>query len=139
VITPLAYKILRRIRIYPPLFIGALMSLVVITSMVYRFTITDLVILPFALLAVFGGIAALVGFKAGNWMLLCASLVPLVFGSYFHYMRIRFIIENGGMEGPGGFGSPLAFLIGWISTTICFFLPGLVWTVWTLYAIKRNN
>jgi len=137
--TPLAYAILRRIRIYPALLIGALMSCVAITSMVLRFTITDMVILPFALLAMIGGGLALVGFKAGNWMLLCASLAPLALGCFFHYARIRFMIENGGMEGPGGYGSPLAFLLGWITTTIIFFLPGLVWTVWNLYAIKHNG
>jgi hypothetical protein len=63
---PLAYTILRRIRIYPPLLIGALMSSVVITSMVLRFTITDMVILPFALLAMFGGILALAGIQSGK-------------------------------------------------------------------------
>jgi hypothetical protein len=115
------------------------MSSVVLTSIFHRFTITDMLIIPFALLAMIGGILALVGLKAGNWMLLGASLGPLALGCFFHYDRIRFMIENGGMEGPGGYGSPLAFLLGWITTTIIFFLPGLVWTVWNLYAIKHNG
>ena len=92
VMTPLAYAILRRIRIYPPLLIGALMSSVVITSMVLRFTITDMVILPFALLAMFGGILALLGFKAGNWMLLCASLAP--FAENMRFLRRRILIPS---------------------------------------------
>jgi hypothetical protein len=137
--TPLRSPILRRIRIYPQLLIGALMSSVTIASMLVRFTMTDMVILPFALLAMFGGIFALMGFKAGNWMLLCPSLALLVLGCLFHYVRIRFMIENGGMEGPGGYGSPVAFLLGWIMTTIIFFVPGLVWTVWNLHAIKHNG
>jgi hypothetical protein len=126
-------------RVYPQLLIGALMSSIVLTSMVHRFTITDLVILPFALLAMCGGIMALAGSKAGNWMLLCSSLGPLALGCFFHYSRIRFMIDNGSMEGPDGYGSPLAFLLGWITTTVIFFLPGLVWTAWNLYAIKHNG
>jgi len=36
--------------------------------------------------------------------------------------RLRFVLEYGGMEGPQGYGSPLAFLIGAIFELL-FFVP----------------
>jgi hypothetical protein len=37
----------------------------------------------------------------------------LALGFFLMYRRVEFIAVNHSMEGPGGYGSPLAFLVGW--------------------------
>jgi hypothetical protein len=51
--------------------------------------------------------------------------VWLLIGVYLFERRVQFIFENGGMEPPDGYGSPLAFLIGWISEQLFSSVPAL--------------
>jgi len=130
---------LERLRIYPQLIFGGVLSSVVIWSMFSKVTATDLITLPFALAFLIGGILAFRHLSIANWLLLLGSLGPLALGSFFHYARIDFIIKNSGMEGPNGHGSPLAFLIGWVFTTLIFFIPGLLFTIWNFISIRKSR
>ncbi len=114
------------------------MSFIVIRSMFGKVTLTDLIVLPFFLSFFIGGILALLHWSIANWLLLFGSVGPLALGTFFHYSRIDFIIKNGGLEGPGGYGSPLAFLIGWAFTTVVFFMPGAFLSAWNILAIRKN-
>lgn len=129
---------LQRLRIYPQCIFGGVMSFIVVWSMFGRVTLTDLVVLPFFLSFFIGGMMAFLHQPIANWLLLLGSLGPLALGTFFHYARVDFIIKNGGMEGPNGFGSPLAFLIGWIFTTVVFFIPGVLFVIWNVLAIKNS-
>ena len=119
-----------RFRIYAQMVPGGLMSLVILWSMFAHTTPTDFIVLPFVLSLLIGGILALNRQPIANWLLLFGSFGALAAGTVFHYLRIAFIIRNGGMERSDGYGSPLAFLLGWAATTIIFFIPGLVFSIW---------
>ena len=75
---------------------------------------------------------------AGDWLLLIGSLFPLGLGTIYHAARITFILRHGSLEGPDGYGSPLAFLLGWAFTTVLLFLPGLGFSIWNLFALRRR-
>lgn len=106
------------------------MCFVILQSMFTKTTPTDLIVLPFVVSLFFGGILALNRKPIANWLLLFGSIGALAAGTFFHYVRIVFIIQNGGMERSDGYGSPLAFLLGWATTTIILFIPGLIFSIW---------
>lgn len=56
-------------------------------------------------------------------------------GLGFLAVRVSFMVKYGGMEGPGGFGSPLAFLIGPTFEQLMFTLPA----VGLLLALRREH
>ncbi len=63
------------------------------------------------------------------------ALGIFVLGMFLMYSRFSFIVENGGMEGPDGVGSPLAFLIGFAFEQLFFTLPSF-YIMWA-YSKKR--
>ena len=85
---------------------------------------------PFCCVA--GSILAFTGIPLGDRLLLWSSFVTLAIGTLFHVVRIGFIIKNGGMEPPDGMGSPMAFILGWLFTTILIFMPGLIFVAWNM-------
>lgn len=127
------------LRIYLQLIPGFLMSVIILGSMVTRATPTDWVVLPFALSLSLGGILAIARKPVCNWFLFFGSLGVLAAGTFFHYVRIDFILRNGGMEGPRGYGSPVAFLLGWLMTTVVLFVPGVVFSIWNGREIIRHR
>ncbi len=85
-----------------------------------------------------GGAAALVGGvqlvarrKQGLRSAFIGVGVLLAVGLVFLGLRVAFVVRNGGMEGPDGYGSPLAFLIGLAFEQCAFTLPasGLMWSL----------
>ena len=128
-----------RLRIYSQMIPGGLMSFVILRSMFAHTTPTDLVVLPFVASLFVGGILALKRQPVANWLLLFGSFGALAAGTFFHYVRIAFIIRNGGMERADGYGSPLAFLLGWAATTIVLFIPGLIFSIWNGRKIIQNR
>ncbi len=54
------------------------------------------------------------------------SLPLMILGIFLLGSRLFFIFENGGMEGPDGMGSPMAFLIGFVFEQIFCSLAGAV-------------
>ena len=118
------------LRVIPQMIVGGVMSFVILQSMIGRITLTDLIVLPFMGSLFIGGILALFHKPVSNWLLLFGASGVLIAGTYFHYVRIVFIIHNHSMEGPNGYGSPLAFLLGSTATTITLFFPGLLFTIW---------
>ena len=79
-----------------------------------------------------GSVLIFMGNPLGDKLLLWSSFVTLAIGTLFHLLRIGFIIKNGGMEPPDGMGSPMAFILGWIFTTVFMFLPGLAFVAWNM-------
>ena len=69
------------------------------------------------------------------------AICILVFGGYLLYGRLEFIFINGGMEGPDGYGSPLAFLIGLIFEQTFFTLSSfyLLWAFSTKRVQRWQN
>ncbi|WLQ17070.1 hypothetical protein O5O45_14210 [Hahella aquimaris] len=60
--------------------------------------------------------------KASFWaslLLVFVFWIPLFWRTY---ERVKFIIDNGGMERADGYGSPMAFLIGLVTEQF-FFIP----------------
>jgi hypothetical protein len=87
----------------------------------------------------FGGATALVGGlqlvarrKEGLQVAFIGVAVLLTVGLVSLGMRAAFVVSNGGIEGPDGFGSPMAFLIGLAFEQGLFTLPssGLMWSLW---------
>jgi len=115
------------------------MSIVILQSMIGRVTMTDLIVLPFVGSLFIGGILALFRKPVSNWLMLFGASGVLIAGTYFHYIRIVFIIHNHSMEGANGYGSPLAFLLGWAATTVTLFIPGLLFTIWNGWKIIQPN
>ena len=126
------------LRIFPQMIVGAFMFFIIIRSMCSRITPTDLIVLPFVSSLFIGGILSLLHKPVANWLLFFGSLGALAAGTFFHYLRIRFIVQNGGMEGANGYGSPLAFLLGWAAATIILFLPGLLFSIWNAQQIIQH-
>lgn len=127
------------LRILPQMIVGGFMSFVILQSMIGRVTFTDLIVLPFVGSLFIGGILAFFRKPLANWLLLFGASGVLAAGTYFHYARIVFIIQNHSMEGLNGYGSPLAFLLGWAATTIILFIPGLLFTIWNGRKIIQCN
>ncbi len=67
-----------------------------------------------ASIGIAGGVLLLFRLRSGAVAVAVFVASQLLAGLWFFWLRVQFIIENGGMEGPDGYGSPLAFLIGWI-------------------------
>ena len=53
--------------------------------------------------------------------------------------RINFIIENGGMERADGYGSPLAFLIGFVAELYLFIPISVILLAAVVYYSKSNK
>lgn len=99
------------------------------------------------LVLVFGGIPALWWFAysslhrirkgsfAFSWSLVL--LVCLLFMARL-IQRIVFIVRNSGMEGPDGYGSPLAFLIG-LSSELLSFMVFLVVAIFGLAVLLERR
>ena len=72
-------------------------------------------------------------FFGARWFrgLALAALIPVLAVLVFQFgRRIAFIIINGGMEeASSGFGSPVAFLIGWTAESVAL-IPGLALFIW---------
>ena len=88
-----------------------------------------------------GGAAGLVGGvqlasnrRQGFGMALVGTSIVLAIGLGLLGLRVFFTIRNGGMEGPDGFGSPLAFLIGLAFEQMLFSVPAFG----LLLALKRS-
>ena len=88
-----------------------------------------------------GGAAGLVGGvqlasnrRQGFGMAFVGTSIVLAIGLGFLGLRVFFTIRNGGMEGPDGFGSPLAFLIGLAFEQMLFSVPAFG----LLLALKRS-
>jgi hypothetical protein len=82
--------------------------------------------------AVAGGVQLVAGRKHGLKLAFIGIGVLLAVGLVFLGLRVAFAVENGGLEGPGGLGSPLAFAIGLAFEQGVFTLPasGLMWFLW---------
>jgi hypothetical protein len=88
-----------------------------------------------------GGAAGLVGGvqlaakrTQGFGMAFVGVGVLLATGLRFLVLRSAFMVENGGMEGPEGRGSPLAFLIGLVFEQLVFSIPAAC----LLLALRRS-
>ena len=64
-----------------------------------------------------------------------SAAMLLSFGVFLLYRRLDFILSYGGMEGPNGEGSPLAFIIGMVFEQVYFSLPSL-FILW-LYSKRK--
>lgn len=73
--------------------------------------------------------------RIGSRLVKAFAASIFAFGMYFLYLRLSFMDRNGGMEGPGGHGSPLAFLLGLVSEQVIFTLPAL----FLLWAYSRRR
>lgn len=89
-----------------------------------------------------GGAAGLVGGaqlassrRQGFGLAFAGVGILFAIGLVFLGLRIEFMVRNGGMEGPGGRGSPLAFLIGFAFEQLVFSLPAFG----LLLALRRSS
>lgn len=78
-----------------------------------------------SIICVVGAVLPVTYQKMGSLLVKAFAASILIFGIFLLYQRMAFIGRNGGMEGPGGHGSPLAFLLGFISEQVIFTLPAL--------------
>ena len=89
-----------------------------------------------------GGAAGLVGGvqlasnrRQGFEMAVIGTSIVLAIGLGLLGLRVFFTARNGGIEGPDGFGSPLAFLIGLAFEQMLFSVPAFG----LLLALRRSR
>lgn len=89
------------------------------------------------------GILAALGLCFGYRKALPAALafagLFLLEGVCLFIVRVWFIIENGGMDRKDGFGSPVAFMIGWVFEITVITFPSLVLTLLLLKIWRMNR
>ena len=74
------------------------------------------------------------------------SFIPLIIAAWFFGIvygvalvyRAVFVIQEGGMERRGGFGSPMAFLLGMIVELLFLGLPALAFTLVAIFCSEKK-
>lgn len=81
---------------------------------------------------------AMSNFKYSLQLSILAVLLLLAPLSHRFISRFIFMAENHGMEGPNGLGSPMAFLIGFVTESF-FFLPLMFLFITGLIVLFRSK
>lgn len=94
-----------------------------------------LFVLGFAVVLLVGCLFELAKQSWAKWLLIIGSSGILCVGVCFSLLRIQFILVNHGMDRAEPPSSPMAFLLGWMFTTMVFLMPGTVLSLWNIQSL----